>query len=79
LGLQRKISEHAERQGLIENYVENFWFLNVTDKLSNSAVQEKVFKLVDSILKTEKIPSTGDELHNSFNETQKSPSRGTQA
>ena len=38
MGLQKQFSEHDERKELIENYVENFWFINVTDKLSNSAV-----------------------------------------
>ena len=38
MGLQKKFSERDERKEIIENYVENFWFINVTDNLSNSAV-----------------------------------------
>ena len=58
---------------MIENYVDNFWFINIPNNCSNSLVQDKVYKLIDNIIQTQKIPTIYDEIHNSFNETNKSP------
>ena len=32
MGLTKKLSEHDERKEIIDNYVENFWFINITEK-----------------------------------------------
>ena len=69
MGLTKKLSEHDERKEIIDNYVENFWFINITEKQSNSTVRDKVFKLLDSIFKTRQIPATHCDANNSLNES----------
>lgn len=69
MGLTKKLSEHDERKEMIDNYVENFWFINITEKQSNSTVRDKVFKLLDSIFKTKQIAATHNEANNSLNES----------
>ena len=69
MGLTKKLSEHDERKEMIDNQVENFWFINITEKQSNSTVRDKVFKLLDSIFKTKQIAATHNEANNSLNES----------
>jgi glycyl-tRNA synthetase beta subunit len=69
MGLGKKVSEYDERKDMINHYVDNFWFIHVTDKQSNSVVRDKVYKLLDSIFKVHKVKSIDKEANNSLNES----------